>query len=236
MKISVVIPAFNEEKHIAKVIKNVQDSKIANEIIVVDNNSTDNTSIISKEMGARTIFCKKQGKGYAMEEGIKSATGDIIVFIDGDICNYKKGFINDLVEPILTYKADFVKSSFERSGGRVTELVAKPLLELTFPKLKKFDQPLSGIIAGKAKFFKKITLDKDYGVDVGILIDLYNLKARIKQVNIGKIKNDSQDWKSLIKMSKEVINAIVKRANNKPIEVFDAQNAIDAIRTFEEVM
>lgn len=59
MKISVVIPAFNEEKHIAKVIKNVQNSKIANEIIVVDNNSTDNTSIISKEMGARTIFCKK---------------------------------------------------------------------------------------------------------------------------------------------------------------------------------
>lgn len=171
-----------------------------------------------------------------MEEGIKSATEDIIVFIDGDICNYKKGFINDLVEPILTYKADFVKSSFERSGGRVTELVAKPLLELTFPKLKKFDQPLSGIIAGKAKVFKKITLDKDYGVDVGILIDLYNLKARIKQVNIGKIKNDSQDWKSLIKMSKEVINAIVKRTNNKPIEVFDAQNAIDAIRTFEEVM
>lgn len=217
MKISVVIPAYNEEKHIAKVINIVQDCKIANEIIVVDNNSTDNTSIISKEMGARTVFCKKQGKGYAMEMGIKVATGDIIVFIDGDICNYKKGFINDLVEPLLTHKADFVKSSFERTGGRVTELVAKPLLEITFPRLKKFDQPLSGIIAGKTKLFRKIVLDKDYGVDVGILIDFYRMKVRIKQVNIGKIKNDSQDWRNLIKMSKEVSSAIIRRANNNQL-------------------
>lgn len=221
MKISVVIPAFNEEKNIAKVIKIVQECKIANEIIVVDNNSTDNTSNISKEMDARTVFCKKQGKGYAMETGIKYATGDIIVFIDGDICNYKKGFINDLVEPLLTRKADFVKSSFERSGGRVTELVAKPLLEITFPKLKKFDQPLSGIIAGKKKLFEKIKLDKDYGVDVGILIDFYRLKVRMKQVNIGKIKNDSQDWKSLIKMSKEVSGAIIRRSTNNSIPELD---------------
>ena len=153
-----------------------------------------------------------------METGIKNASGDIIVFLDGDIKNYKKGFINSLVEPILNHKADFVKSSFERTGGRVTELVAKPLLELTYPRLSKFEQPLSGIIAVKTKLIKQIKLDKDYGVDIGILIDLYNLKAKIKQVSIGKITNDSQDWRSLIKMSKQVSSAIIKRSyDNKKI-------------------
>lgn len=214
MKISVILPALNEEKNIAKVLKVIQESKNIDEIIVVDNNSTDNTGLIAKEMGAKVILCKKKGKGYAMETGLDVAIGDIVVFVDADICNYKKGFINNLVDPILNKKADFVKSSFTRSGGRVTELVAKPLLEITFPKLAKYDQPLSGIIAGKKRLLKKITFEKDYGVDVGILIDVYKMKAKIKQVNIGHIKNDSQDWKNLIGMSKQVSGAILRRAIN----------------------
>ena len=211
MTISVIIPAFNEEKFIANVIGTVKACNVANEIIVVDNNSIDNTTKIAKKCGAITTFCKRQGKGYAMEKGLKIATGDIIVFIDGDICNYRKNFICDLVAPILKNKTDFVKATFERTGGRVTELLAKPLLELTFPKLKKFDQPLSGIVAGRTTLFKSIKFDKDYGVDVGILIDVYNKKVRMDQVNIGEIKNNSQDWHSLIGMSKEVARAILKR-------------------------
>lgn len=218
MKISVVIPAFNEEKNIAKVIKTVKKYNNFDELIVVDNNSTDRTREIAISLGVKTISCKKQGKGYAMEVGLKEAIGDVIVFIDGDICNYRNGFINDLVEPIVKYKADFVKSSFEREGGRVTELVAKPLIELTFPKLSKYKQPLSGIIAGKKKLFKKILFEKDYGVDVGILIDMYLLKVRIKQVDIGSIKNDSQNWKDLIIMAKQVATAIIKRVNISAIQ------------------
>ena len=215
MKVSVVIPAYNEEKYIAKVITMVKKTKIAEEIIVVDNNSSDNTSAIAKENGAKVIFCKRQGKGYAMETGIKKATGDIIMFLDGDICNYKVGFLRSLIKPIINNEADFVKGTFSRSGGRVTELVARPLLELTFPKLSRFSQPLSGIIAGKKELFKSITLDKNYGVDVGILIDVYNAKARITEVNIGKIKNYSQDWHSLIDMSKQVTKSILSRTKIK---------------------
>ncbi len=214
MKISVVVPALNEEKNIARVIKILKACTLVDEIIVVDNNSTDSTNEIAKSLGVKTILCKKRGKGYAMEMGLKESTGSIVVFVDGDICNYKKGFIEDLVSPILNQKADFVKSSFTREGGRVTELVAKPLLEIAYPKLLKFDQPLSGIIAGKKRLFEKITFDKDYGVDVGILIDVYNLKAKIKEVNIGKIRNDSQDWKALIKMAREVSYAIIKRVDS----------------------
>lgn len=213
MKTSVIIPALNEEKCIAKVIKRIKESTLVDEIIVVDNNSTDKTNEIANSLGVKTIICSKKGKGYAMEAGLKIATGDIIVFADADIQNYQKGFIDDMITPILNKKADFVKSSFEREGGRVTELVAKPLLELLFPKLSKFDQPLSGIIAGKKKLFSKIKFEKDYGVDVGILIDVYKEKARIKQVNIGKIKNDSKNWKDLIGMAKQVSTAILKRAD-----------------------
>ncbi len=222
MKISVIIPALNEEKNLAKVINIVKTCDKVNEIVVVDNNSTDNTNKIARECGAKTVLCKKRGKGYAMELGLKESTGDVVVFIDGDICNYKKNFINDLVAPILNYKADFVKASFERTGGRVTELVAKPLLEIGFPKLTKYNQPLSGIIAGKRKIFNKITFEKDYGVDIGILIDIYLLKARIKQVDIGRIKNDSQDWKALIKMAKEVSQAIVKRIESQQLLMLES--------------
>lgn len=213
MSISVIIPAYNEGKFISKVIKMVKKCSCVDEIIVVDNNSTDNTSELAKKNGAKVIFCKKQGKGYAMEKGIKEATGDILVFLDGDICNYKNNFIKLLVNPILNDEADFVKATFKRDGGRVTELVAKPLLELTFPKLGHFSQPLSGIIAGKKKVFTKITLEKDYGVDIGVLIDAFNNKERLCEVNIGNIKNYSQDWHSLIDMSKQVSKAILIRAN-----------------------
>lgn len=211
VRISVVIPAFNEEKFIADVIKVVKSSKVVDEIIVVDNNSSDNTSKIASSCGATVAFCKKQGKGYAMEKGLKLATGDIIIFIDGDICNYKKNFISKLINPIVRNEADFVKATFKRDGGRVTELLAKPLLALIFPELKIFDQPLSGIIAGRVDLFKSITFEKDYGVDVGILIDIYKTKAKMQQVNIGEIKNQSQDWHSLIGMANEVARAILKR-------------------------
>ena len=215
MKISVIIPAYNEEKYISKVIKMVKKCNCADEIIVVDNNSTDRTSDIAKKNSAITYFCAKQGKGYAMEMGIKKAKGDILVFLDGDICNYKDNFINILTSPIINNNVDFVKSTFDRDGGRVTELVARPLLELLFPKLGYFHQPLSGIIAGKKEVFKRLKLDKDYGVDVGLLIDVYKEKAKIEEVNIGKIKNYSQDWHSLIDMSRQVESAILKRAGVK---------------------
>ena len=124
-----------------------------------------------------------------------------------------KDLIAKLSEPIRDKKADFVKSMFDRKGGRVTELVAKPLLEILFPEIHKFSQPLSGMIAGRKSFLEQITFEKDYGVDIGILLDMININARIKEVHIGRIKNISQQWQSLEKMSKEVMRAIIKRAN-----------------------
>ena len=148
-----------------------------------------------------------------MEMGIKEAKNECIVFLDGDISDYSDDVIYKLSEPILDRNIDFVKATFDREGGRVTELVAKPLLNLLFPDVRKYTQPLSGMIAGKKSVFQKIELEKDYGVDIGILLDMINLNVNIEEVKIGKLKNVSKTWKALEKMSTEVMKAILKRAN-----------------------
>ncbi len=226
--VSVVIPARNEEKHIAKVIKNIQKNKLVDEIIVINNNSSDKTEAIALKTGAKVYTCKRVGKGRAMALGLKKAHGDIILYADADIDNYENDFIDKMLKPILNDKYTFVKSTFDRSQGRVTTLVAKPLLELTFPKLTKFGQPLSGIIAGKKELFNQIVFEKDYGVDIGILIDVYKLGAKITEVNIGKIINDSQDWRNLVDMSKQVAKAILKRKfeNNEDVREIELEKML----------
>jgi len=209
--VSVIIPAFNEQKCIRKVIRLVKKNDNVDEIIVVDNNSTDATAMFAEKEGAKVVFCKDQGKGYAMEKGLQEAKNETVVFIDADINNYSKDVIQKLAEPIVNNQADFVKSLFERTGGRVTELVAKPLLDILFPEIHKFSQPLSGMIAGKKSLLSKIEFEKDYGVDIGILLDMIQMDAKIDEVHIGKIRNHSQQWRNLEKMSREVMNAIIKR-------------------------
>ena len=211
---TVVIPARNEENNIIKVVKLVKTNKNVNQVIVVDNNSEDNTFKLAEKAGADVVVCENVGKGYAMETGLKYVKNDIVVFVDADINNYSKNIIDTLINPILNDDVDFVKSMFERKGGRITELVAKPLLNITYPGLYKFSQPLSGMIAGKTEYFKKIEFEKDYGVDIGILLDMIKLNANITEVSIGKINNSSKQWKSLNSMSEEVIRAILKRRYN----------------------
>lgn len=210
--ISVVIPAHNEEGTIEQVIDIVNKCNLINEIIVVDNVCTDQTAQKAKQKGAKVVECLEKGKGYAMEKGVQSANGEIIVFLDGDINNYSDNIVQKLVDPIINDRADFVKSMFEREGGRVTELVAKPLLDILFPNMYKFAQPLSGMIAGRREVFDKIQFEKDYGVDIGILLDVIQMGTKIEEVHIGKIKNLSHQWKGLEKMSHEVIKAIINRA------------------------
>ena len=211
--ISVIIPAYNEERNIKTVIDICKDNKDVSEIIVVNNLSTDNTEKIAKAEGAKVVFCDKQGKGYAMEAGIREAMNECIVFLDGAISDYADDVIYKLAEPILERNIDFVKATFDREGGRVTELVAKPLLTLLFPDVRKYSQPLSGMIAGKKTVFQKIELEKDYGVDIGILLDMIKLNVAKEKIKIGEIKNVSKSWKALEKMSTEVMRAILKRAN-----------------------
>ena len=210
-KISVIIPAFNEESNISVVIKVAQKCEYVKEVIVVDNLSTDKTEEVSLKAGAKVVKCNMQGKGYAMEKGIENSTGDIIVFLDADIPCYSDDVVYQLARPILENGIDFVKSTFDREGGRVTELVAKPMLKLLYPNLQYISQPLSGMIAGTREIFNKIEFEKDYGVDIGILLDVANMECKMEQVKIGRLENNSKDWKALDKMATEVMRSILKR-------------------------
>ncbi len=229
-KVSVIIPVLNEEQTIGSVIDLVKKSKYANEIIVIDDKSDDNTIAEAEKHGAKVYVSAVRGKGYSMKEGLLYAKNSILVYLDGDIGNYQDDIVEKLASPIILEGYDFVKSTFDREAGRVTELVAKPLLGLLFPELSEFSQPLSGMIAGKKEILQKVNFENDYGVDIGILIDVYNLKAKIKQVDIGKIDNKSKPWQQLGKMSTEVSKAILKRANEKDRLDFDGLQSLNIIQ------
>jgi hypothetical protein len=210
--ITVIIPALNEERTIGNVVKFCLSHSLVTEVIVVDDSSEDHTVEKSMKAGALVITSAKRGKGISMKEGINHSGNEILVFLDGDIDPYPLATIDDLTQPVIRGEADFVKAAFSRNAGRVTELVAKPLLSLLYPELAAFSQPLSGMIGGRKKLFEQIDFFHDYGVDVGILIDMFLMQAKIREVNIGYIHNKSQPWNCLAKMSKEVAGAILHKA------------------------
>jgi phosphoserine phosphatase SerB len=229
--ITVIIPALNEEKTISSVIDLVGDSSSVSEILVIDDKSIDDTIEVSRKSKVQVYTSTKLGKGASMRDGMLLAKNEIIVYLDADILTYPANIIEMLSAPIVNDDADFVKSSFERQAGRVTELVAKPLLSFLFHDLSKFNQPLSGMIAGKKSFFRKIEFENDYGVDIGILIDMFSLGARIREINIGYIENRMQSWEQLAKMSREVSRSILKRAKNLEPHTVDNLENISIIRS-----
>lgn len=231
--ITVIIPALNEEEHIESVVNFAKSQPNVSEVIVVDDKSIDQTVKIAINNGAKVITSTKLGKGASMKDGILCASNEIIAFLDGDIDPYPHYTVKLLTDPILLGEADFVKSSFSRNAGRVTELVAKPLLSIFFPELSRFNQPLSGMIAGKKSVFQNLDFRDDYGVDIGILIDIYLMNYRMKEVEIGYIENKSKPWQALGKMSKEVAQAIIMKAalSENPRYNFEELGAIIEIRS-----
>ena len=113
-KISVIIPALNEEKNIERTIKLAKEGQNVDEVLVVNNLSTDKTEEVSIASGARVVNCNEIGKGNAMEMGIKEAKNEIIVFLDADVKYVRENIVEKLSKPILEEGIDFVKSSFEK--------------------------------------------------------------------------------------------------------------------------
>ena len=229
--VSVVIPALNEEKTIRQVINLVSSSSVVDEILVIDDKSFDNTIKQARLPKVRIYTSPIIGKGNSMRDGMLLAKNEVIVYLDADIITYPENIVELLSGPILADEADFVKSSFTRQAGRVTELVAKPLLSLLFPEMTRFSQPLSGMIGARKSWLNKIDFENDYGVDIGILLDMHSMKARIKEVNIGYIENRMQTWEQLGKMSREVSKSIIKRAKSIEVRNLETLENISVIRT-----
>ncbi|MCJ7623436.1 MAG: glucosyl-3-phosphoglycerate synthase, partial [Anaerolineaceae bacterium] len=236
LTISLALPTLNEEKTIGKVIKvaktKFMDEKhLLDEIILVDSNSTDRTREIARSYGIPTYindevlskYGVRQGKGEGLWKSLYLTSGDIIFWVDTDIRNFNPKFIYGVVGPLLLKeKVKFVKGFYKRpimgndgtiqpgGGGRVTELTARPLLNLFFPQLSGVIQPLSGEYGGKREVLETLTFTSGYGVETSLLIDmleLYKLES-IGQVNLDVRVHRNQPLQNLSRMSFAIIQTV----------------------------
>ena len=131
--VSVIIPALNEEKTIRQVIRQAKRNELVDEIIVVDDMSTDATVAEAGKENVKVITPTHVGKGESMREGMLMAKNEILVFLEADLPDYEEDIVGMLTAPLIRDEADFVKSYFERPAGRVAEILVKPMLEFFFP-------------------------------------------------------------------------------------------------------
>lgn len=210
--VSVVIPALNESRRIASVVRFALQDPVTAEVVVVDDSSIDDTARLAREAGARVVTSSMLGKGASMLDGALASAQEVLVYLDGDLAGLRPGLVSDMARPLLEGTADFVKARFGRGGGRVTELTAKPMLKVFFPELAHLGQPLGGIIAARRGLLQQLNFEDGYGVDIGLLLDAHRAGARIAEVDIGSLENDSQPLLDLTVMANEVARVVYSRA------------------------
>ncbi len=242
LSISLALPALDEEETVGKVITTIQkalmfDVPLVDEIVLMDSNSTDRTREIAKELGIpihihqKTLqkYGARKGKGEALWKSLYCTHGDIIIWIDTDIVNIHPRFIYGLIGPLLLRpELDLVKGFYRRpirvgskmqagGGGRVTELTARPLLNLFYPELSGIVQPLSGEYGGRRKALEQLPFFSGYGVEIGLLIDVLDKfgLSSIGQVDLQERIHRNQPLDALGKMSFAIIQAVIRKLEGK---------------------
>lgn len=239
--ISVCLPTLNVESTVGEIIRIFRTElmerfNLIDQLAIIDSRSTDATVEIARSEGAETYFDdeifpgleRSAGKGEALWKSQQVLYGDIIAWVDSDIMNPHPRFVYGIVGPLLA-NADihYVKGFYERpvlegdewkksGGGRVTELVVKPVFNLFFPDLAGLIQPLSGEYAGRRKVLQTLPFFTGYGVESGLLIDLYTRYGinAIAQVDLEVRKHRNQTIDKLSMMSFGVQQALFKRLND----------------------
>ena len=233
--ISVVLPALNEAETVGSVIDTITPmlGGLVDELIVLDSGSTDATATRARAAGARVVtreealpdVAPRPGKGEALWRSLAATTGDIIVFIDSDLIDPDPMFVPRLVGPLLTADGIHLVRGFYRrplkvgdgedanGGGRVTELVARPLLAALRPELGYVLQPLGGEYAGTRELLASVPFAPGYGVEIGILIDTYDRfgLGAIAQVNLGVRTHRNRPLSELGPMSRQIIATLLTR-------------------------
>ena len=263
LTIALCLPTLNEEKTIAKeliIIKSELMTRypLIDEIVVIDSGSTDNTRKIAREYGADVYKATDilpnleefKGKGENLWKALYITNSDIIVYIDADIKNIHHRFVYALVGPLILFdNIKFSKAFYDRpiaigknkirstGGGRVTELVIRPMLSLFFPELTQIMQPLSGEYAGYREVFEKIPFPIGYGVETTMILDIYEKWGLdiIAQVDLDRRVHRNQDTKALGRMAFVILKTFYNRIEKLGIvnlnkELFDEMIQYNLIR------
>ncbi|QUR68541.1 glucosyl-3-phosphoglycerate synthase [Mycobacterium spongiae] len=239
--VSVVLPALNEEETVESVIGSITPlvrdrGGLVDELIVLDSGSTDDTEIRAIAAGARVVSREqalpevpvRPGKGEALWRSLAATSGDIVVFVDSDLIDPHPMFVPWLVGPLLTDDdIHLVKSFYRRplhanevgggadatGGGRVTELVARPLLAALRPQLGSVLQPLGGEYAATRELLTSLPFAPGYGVEIGLLVDTFDRLGLdgIAQVNLGVRAHRNRPLAELGAMSRQVIATLFAR-------------------------
>jgi glucosyl-3-phosphoglycerate synthase len=255
--ISVVLPALNEEETIESVIESIAPlvDGLVDELIVLDSGSTDDTEIRAVAAGARVVSREqalpevpiRPGKGEALWRSLAATGGDIVVFVDSDLINPHPMFVPWLVGPLLTGDGIHLVKSFYRrplnvgdvpgsatGGGRVTELVARPLLAALRPELGCILQPLGGEYAATRELLTSVPFAPGYGVEIGLLVDTFNRLGlhAIAQVNLGVRAHRNRPLAELGAMSRQVIATLLSRCGIPDSEVGLTQFVADGLEGY----
>src|SRR3990172_4307869 len=242
LSISVAMPALNEAKTVGRVIRVIKENLMDNtglvdEVVLIDSGSTDQTREIAARLGVPVHIHQeilphygvRHGKGEALWKSLYVTKGDILLWIDTDIVNINPRFVYGLIGPLLIQpELQFVKGFYRRpmrvgnrtqagGGGRVTELTARPLLNLFFPELSGVVQPLSGEYGGRRSALETLAFFSFYCVDTGLLIDVferYGLSA-IGQVDLLERIHHNQPLEALSLMSFAIIQVVIRKLEKR---------------------
>ena len=240
--ISLALPALNEEETVGWVIRSVKRAlmdkvPLLDEIVLIDSNFTDRTRDIARRLGV-PVFIHQQllpelgartGKGEALWKSLLVTKGDIIAWIDTDIVNIHPRFVYGVLGPLLlSPRIQFAKGFYRRplkvgekvqvgGGGRVTELTARPLLNLFYPELSGVIQPLSGEYAGRRAALEQLPFFSGYGVETGLLIDMFEKFGleSIAQVDLLDRIHHNQPLEALSKMSFAILQAVIRKLERR---------------------
>jgi glucosyl-3-phosphoglycerate synthase len=250
--VSVVLPALNEEATVGAIVATirrrlVERHGLVDELVVMDSGSTDRTCEVAADAGARVVrreevlpgFAPLPGKGEVLWRSLAATSGDLLVFVDSDLRDFTADFVTGLLGPLLTDPAvQLVKATYDRplahgetvvpaGGGRVTELVARPLLNMHWPELAGFIQPLSGEYAARRGLLERLPFPTGYGVEIGILVDSLRLVGLdgLAQVDLSRRKHRNQDISKLGRMASEILHVAISRLEREGRLKLDAPPA-----------
>lgn len=235
LSVSVCLPARDEAGTVSRIVTNirqhlVESHGLVDEILVIDDGSRDDTMAVAARAGARVVAAADvlvecgpgQGKGEALWKSLHAAVGDLVLWCDADIANFGPRFVTGLLGPLLgSEEVGFVKGFYERpldgrpgQGGRVTELVARPLISTLFPHLSSVVQPLSGEYGGRREVLERVPFVQGYGVDLALLVDVASAigLGGMAQVDLGVRVHRNRPLEELGPQAMAILQTALDRA------------------------